>query len=78
MFKGNIDVEKGRIFSQPYDSGYVNVLVQAVAVYDACCDMAREMCVTWVLVAKRIGYNKDVRRMISKMVWETRREGELL
>ena len=30
--------------------------------------------VAWVLVAERMELNKDVRKIIAKVVWETRRE----
>ena len=50
------------------------IFERAVALYDGCCDRAREACVMWILIAKRIGFNKDARRMIAKMVWEGRSE----
>ena len=35
------------------------------------CDAARDACVAWILVAKKIGVVKDVRKVIAKMVCET-------
>ena len=37
-------------------------------------DSAREMIVAWILCAKYLQVNKDVRRLISCMLWETRKE----
>ena len=37
-------------------------------------DSAREMVVAWILCAKRLQLNKDVRRVISSMLWETRKD----
>ena len=74
MLKGNIDVQAGTVFGRNGDSEHLEMLLQAVALYDRWCGVAREACVMWVLTAKRMGVNKDVRRMIAGMVWETRRE----
>lgn len=42
--------------------------------YHKCRDeIARESTVAWCLVAKRIGINKDIRRVIAKLTWEWRR-----
>lgn len=35
----------------------------------------RDECICWVLVAEKLKVNKDVRKMIAKMVWGTRFEG---
>ena len=37
-------------------------------------DSARETVVAWILCAKRLQLNKDVRRVISCMLWETRKQ----
>ena len=75
MFKGSIDVERGMVFGRKHRSNDLDILLRAVGMYDRWCDVAREACVAWILIAKRIGVHKDVRRIIAKMVWEARREG---
>ena len=47
---------------------------KTVELYRFWCDSARDTCVSWVLIAKQIGLNKDVRRMIAKMLWDARKE----
>ena len=69
MLKGNIDAD-GKVLGRIVDPGRLKLLLRAVAIYDDWCSVAREACVAWILVAKRMGVNKDVRKMISKMVWE--------
>lgn len=75
MFKGNLDVEKEKVFREAQLPSVINTLSRVVSMYDGWCDAARDACVAWVLTGKRIGLNKDVRRMIARMVWESRREG---
>ena len=74
MFKGGNGGEM--VFLQDEDTGLVDILMRAVAMFDKWCDAAREACVAWVLIAKRMEFNKDVRKMVAKMVWDTRREGK--
>ena len=74
MFKGNIDAE-GKLFGWNPSSDHVKFLLRAIAMHDCWCDAARETCVAWILVAKRTGLNKDVRKIIARLVWEARREG---
>ena len=69
--KGIIDVEGEQKQLSDYNC---RRLLQAVKMYDGWCDLAREACVAWVLIAKRFGFGKDVRRIIAKMVWEARGE----
>ena len=73
MLKGYINVEKRQVFGREQDSGFLEMVVRAVAMYDRWCDLVREACVAWVIIARRMRVHKDVRRMIAKMVWETRR-----
>ena len=75
MLLGKIEAEVGKVFGRKEDASCVKVLLRTVAIYDACCNTASEGCVAWILVAKRLKVNKDVRTMISKMVWRNRREG---
>ena len=73
MLKGNIDFDEGSVSGQGQDPSRFDRLARAVEMYDRWCDLAREACVIWALFAKRMGFNKDVRKMIAKMVWEGRR-----
>ena len=78
MLKGKVDVEKKEVFGHWHKQqrlSFFQTLLQAVAMYDRWCDAAREACVAWVLIAKQMGLNKDIRRMIAIIVWETRKEG---
>ena len=74
QLKECIDVKAGTVFGEEQVSGHLKILSRAVAMYDRWCGVAREACVAWVLVAKRMGVNKDVRKIIAKSVWESRRE----
>ena len=74
MLKGNIDAEEEEVFGKKKDRSDLELFVRAVTMHDSWCDVVREACVAWILIAKRIRLNKDVRKMISVMVWETRRE----
>lgn len=49
--------------------GYVEVY-HAKVIRDVRCE-----CITWILCAKEMGFNKDVRKMISKKLWLSRFEG---
>ena len=74
MFMGNVDAVEGKVFGRKKDPDLVEILLLAVAMYDGWCHSAREACIVWVLIAKRMRINKDVRKMIAIMVWEARKE----
>ena len=74
MMKGNMNVVEGKVFGWQRDPREVELFAQAVEMHDQFCNLARAACVAWILVAKRTGLNKDVRRFISKMVWDARSE----
>ena len=74
VLKGNVNVGKGEIFGLERNPTRIRVCNQAVTMYDGWCDAARELCVAWIVIAKRIRLNKDARKMIVMMVWEARSE----
>jgi hypothetical protein len=75
---GNIDVKDRLVFGQKMELRHVELFSKAVEMYHGWCRVAREACVAWVLIAKRMGVNKDVRVVIAKMVWEVRRETRIM
>ena len=67
VLKENIDFENGKIVWA------ATWLFPSVAMFDKWCNVAREACVIWVLIAKRMGLKQG--RIIARMVWESRRVG---
>lgn len=74
VLKGNIDAAEGRVFRWLRSPVQLEVFQRAESLYNEWCDAARASCVAWVLIAKRLAVNKDVRKLIAKKVWEARRE----
>ena len=74
MLKGNIDAVEGTVFGHKRDPAQIEYFSQVVAMYEGWCDAARNACVAWILIAKRVGLNKDCRRLIAKIVWGARDE----
>ena len=72
---GDMDVSEVERELQNQSPDFRKLLFRAVTMHVKCCDEAREACVTWILIARRMRFNKDMRIMIAKIVWETRREG---
>ena len=68
-------IEEGKVLGKDVNSTCLETFLRVVELYDRWCDVAREACVAWILIAKRMGLNKDVRRMIAKLVWEGRKAG---
>lgn len=55
----------------PLASGYKRVMSDYTRVLNA----VRSECVWWVLIAKRMGVNKDARKIVTKKIWMSRYEG---
>ena len=73
--KGNIDMEKKRIFGQ--DEGFDSLIGpanQAVSFYSSQIKSARLAIDTWTLVATRLRVMKDMRILIGKSIWDARYE----
>ena len=75
LFTKNTDFSEGMVFGRREWPCLIDVLMQIVSLHDERCDAALEACIAWVLIAKRMRLNKDVRKMVSKMVWAGRRDG---
>ena len=54
--------------------GFHSQCATALELFRFWTDSAREMVVAWILCAKRLKLNKDVRQVISILLWETRKE----
>ena len=70
--KGHVHVEDRRAFDdthKPLRRRELDACVRAVSLYDFWTKNARDSVVVWVLCAKRLNVNKDVRRKISRLVW---------
>ena len=52
----------------------LKICAWAVEMFDFWTDSARDAIVTWVLCAKRLPLHKDVRKMISLLLWDSRKE----
>ena len=73
--KGNIDMEKKKIFGQKYDfDSRIGPANQAVSFYSSQIKSARLAVDTWTLVSTRLHLIKDMRIYIGKMIWEARFE----
>ena len=74
--KGNICVEKKEIFGKPYFnfSSLIGPANQAVSFYESFAKCARLAVDTWTMVAFRFGVVKDIRRLVSKLIWDARFE----
>ncbi len=73
--KGNIDMEKKRIFGSDYNFiSLIGPANQAVSFYSSQIKAARLAVDTWTLVSTRLHLIKDMRIYIGKMIWEARFE----
>jgi hypothetical protein len=73
--KGHVDVEKGTIFSESQRfKGRQDAAVEAVKFFDAQCKATVKAIDAWTIVGIRIGVVKDVRKLISLIVWNARQE----
>ena len=73
--KGNIDVEKKRIFGESYGfDSLIEPAKQAVSFYDMQIKSVRLAVDTWTLLSTRFYLIKDMRLAIGKMIWDARFE----
>ena len=47
---------------------------KARKLYDFLSESARKNCIYWILIAKTLGIQKDVTRLIATILWEARKE----
>ena len=52
----------------------LKVFSRAIAMFEYWYSVAENACVAWILTAKRTGVNKDVRKIIARMIWNGRSE----
>ncbi len=69
--KDNMDLERRCVFKDPYDFDHlIGPVNQAIAFYDSQIKCARQAVDTWTMVAVRFGVVKDIRILISKLIWD--------
>ncbi len=72
---GNINMEEKQIFGDDYDFDFrIRLANQAIAFHESQIKSARLAVDVWVMVALRIGVVKDIRRLISQLIWDARFE----
>ncbi len=77
--KGHIDNEKGTIFGNGYKFVSVsNPANQALHFYEFQLQLYRKAIDTWTFVGLRNDIVKDIRKMIAKMIWDSRDEAKYL
>ena len=74
ILKGKIDWNNRTVFGYRARSD-ISDCRRAVELHDSLCDAAREVCVLWILIAKKLRFHKDARKIIAKILWDARREG---
>lgn len=57
------------------DSSLYLVKSRILSYHAGVLNAVRDECVCWVMIAHVLGVNKDVRKVISKMIWKSRFEG---
>jgi hypothetical protein len=75
--KGHIDDEKQTMFGSAcdYDS-LITLAKQALQFYESQLMACRRGVNAWSMIAKRLGVIKDVRLLISKLIWNAREEAK--
>jgi hypothetical protein len=75
--KGQVNVEKGEIFGICVDEDDAIARSQrAIEIYEFFCVAARRAVDAWVHVAIRYKVVKDIRLMVSKMIWNAKQQGD--
>ena len=69
-------LQSGYLFDTRYASDHIRLISTALKWYLGWLELAREAIVLWVLFAgkQRHVINPDIRRKVSKMIWEQRKE----
>jgi hypothetical protein len=68
--RGNLDVERNRVFGDVVEKEEVAQCLRLLELHDALLSRARRAVVCWSMVGKRHAIVKDLRVMIGKMAWE--------
>jgi hypothetical protein len=74
VLKGHVNVEKEEIYGE-YDSRYL-LANQAILFYELQLLWYRRAVDAWAIFGGRIGVVKDVRRLISNIIWNARDEAQ--
>jgi hypothetical protein len=73
--QGRVNEEKRIIFNSGHDFGaWIGPAIQAISFYDAQIQATRKAMRAWTLVGIRFHVVKDVRKMIAKLIWDSREE----
>jgi len=77
IFKNHIDRNENKLFEYDFTlaEGQVEIVHRSVQMYDKCCSNTREAVNTFTCIMKRANIVKDIRLIISKLIWNSRKEG---
>ncbi len=69
---GNIVYERNSVFNWGFDDRQVGAVERCVTLYHEWCENAKRTIYCWILVARKKKMARDIRGMISKMLWANR------
>ncbi len=67
---GNVNPELRTVFSRRFST--VSGVQKAEFIYRQGCELARECICTWLMIARQMHINRDMRKMIGKIIWQQR------
>jgi hypothetical protein len=75
-FKGHVSVEEKHFFGKasPFFEPVIAFVEEAIREYDMQVRACRQAVDSWTLVGKHFGVVKDVRKLIAKLIWDSREE----
>lgn len=73
IFKNKVDITKRTVFGQACSEAGLAAL--ACAFFDAQLTGAKQAVSAWLILARRFGVVKDIRRVIGILIWDARAEG---
>jgi TPR repeat protein len=72
--RGRVNEEAKTIFNGKYDDSLVGPAKQAIAYYEAQIKATKDAVRAWTLIGLRLNVVKDVRKLIAKLIWDSREE----
>ena len=73
--QGQVNEQKRTIFNSDYDfDSLIGPAKQAIAFYEAQIKATRDAMRAWTLVGIKLKVVKDVRKLIAKLIWDSREE----
>jgi hypothetical protein len=73
--QGHVNEEARTIFNQEYDfDSLIGPAKQAIAFYEAQIKATKDAMRAWTLVGIKLKVVKDVRKLIAKLIWDSREE----